>query len=221
LILSDLNAIPPDVLEQARRLDGEERHRFLLASATPVNRAFLRHFIRDVVDGGADPATWGYGKVLLPDLSLSALLASSAEGVARSLGRPGEGGWLRVATDPPEDPSDRYVGAPAVPRPELKYLWRPPHGVTARPLRMASRLRPVADMAVAVRRWMAYRAALVAGPRWERLVEPGRIAGTLGIDPGDVSPDGAKALAALAAEAEMGGDTPAPPGFRGADSLYA
>jgi hypothetical protein len=218
--VDDLNTIPAEILDEARRLTGDDRYRFLWEHVRPPSRAYLQLFIRDVVEGGGDAGSWGYGKILLPDISAPRLLASTVSNIVRTLGHPGEDGWLRVAPDIPVDPSDHYVGAPSVLRRDVKYLWRPPRGVITCLLGTYPKLRPVAHLRPAVRRWMAYRAAMVASFHGERPTDPRRTAALLELDWGDLSPDGTRALEALAAEAATDFDERLPPGFRGDDSLY-
>jgi len=216
-MIDDLNQVPADVIEQARRLSGFDRRAFLWSRVTHANRAFLDWFTSDVIDGDADVASWGRGRILVPELTLTDLLTRSGADVVGPLDGPGETSWSRIEFDEVYAFPHRHAGAPATVHSDLPYSWSPPPAVTAITLGSAQ-LRPVDRTDVAVRRWMACRMAGRAATDLGRLTDIDRAASILRIELDALSADARKALHGLVAEVTASAE--GVPGFRGPDSLY-
>lgn len=218
-MIEDLNSIPEETLEQARRLPAGDRHEFLWLLVKPRSRAFLERFIQDVVDGGAEARTWGRGKILVADWSLPELLERTVSEVVAGLGEPGEGGWFSVDLELFQGSFEPSTGAPAVLRRDMKYSCSAPEGAAAM-LLDAVPVRAVRSVDIAVRRWMAYRVSAVVGPRLQELLEVSDVVRALGLSTDAISPDAEHAIRALLAETDLQTAPGRPAGYRGPDSLY-
>jgi len=218
-MVEDLNSIPEETIEQARRLPAGDRHGFLWRLVKPRGRVFLERFIQDVVDGGEEAQTWGQGKILVANWSLSELLERTVSEVVEGLGEPAEGGWFSVDLELFQSSFEPSTGAPAVLRRGMKYSCSPPEGATAMSLD-AVPVRAVRSIDIAVRRWMAYRVSAIVGLRLEGLVEVSDVVHALGLSDDAISPDAEHAIRALLAEAALETAPGRPAGFRGPDRLY-
>jgi hypothetical protein len=218
-MIEDLNSLPEHVIEQARRLPAGDRHGFLWRLVKPRGRLFLELFIEDVVDGGAEARTWGRGKILVANWSLSELLERTVSEVVESLGEPAEGGWFSVDLKLFQGSSEPSTGAPAVLRRGMKYSCSPPEGATAMLLDEVP-VRAVRSIDIAVRRWMAYRVSAIVGPRLQGLAEVSDVVRALDLSDDAISPDAEHAIRALLAEAALETAPGRPAGFRGPDRLY-
>ncbi|MCA9526585.1 MAG: hypothetical protein KC549_09860 [Myxococcales bacterium] len=155
--VSSLNEVPPEVIEDARRLPSVPLRVIYLRHRLPFARlGELVPFIADCIDGDAPVATWGRGRTVrlaaeLPDLVSApahALLAPLLVlGPIRTLG---SGPGLHFE-----------AGAPVVVLPDVDYRWAPPLGLQATVFTPDAPL--VADPIVAFRRWVAVWLAWQAG----------------------------------------------------------
>jgi hypothetical protein len=185
----------------------------------PRGRVFLERFIQDVVDGGAEARTWGRGKVLVANWSLSELLERTVSEVVAGLGEPTEGGWFSVDLEFLPGSFEPSSGAPAVLRRGMKYSCSAPEGAMAMLLDEVP-VRAVRSIDIAVRRWMAYRVSAIVGPRLPGPAEVSDVVRALGIRDHAISPDAEHAIRALLAEDALETTPGRPAGFRGPDRLY-
>jgi len=219
-VIDDLNQMPIEMIDEARRLHGAQRYVFLSRRVTRENGPFLDAFIKDVVEGNADATSWGRSCIVVPKLSLSELLVCSVAEILEPLEGPGEDGWFTAWFDTPGQSFSHFNGAPAVPRPDAKYRWCPTGRATTLVMGHVQ-LLPVARIQPAVRRWMAHR--IVSGDTFQDYQIPTNldaIAHELGIEAGSVSQDAIKATQAFAEEASMKGDENEASGFHDLDLLY-
>jgi hypothetical protein len=218
-----LDAFPPALLDEARRLPEHLVHPYLMHVTTQQDRRHLPAFAEQIVRDGGDPAAFGRRGLLMPSLSVAEALEQP---VARLLGRiPGPGdGWRALPIDRERwENGDDFVGAPVLERSDLDYRWQPPPGVLV--LRQdAEELPREPRPDRRLRRWVAARTALVARARAVPLAEqatPSALLHSALPEAGTPSSDGLLAIEALLREErEIGSDPQAVPGFRGPDWWY-
>ncbi len=206
----DLNAVPDEVIRDAQRLVPHGR---LYASA------FLKHFlpreplglvsefIEDVVVGGEPAPTWGRRDVVCFLLSpgFPALLTLTSDGFA-----------ARLRAVPGAEPSWVCTpdGAPGVVVRPITYRWSCPAGLSTWVIQEGDTPRPIADVALAYRRWLARefwrwwfgRLAKSTPPNQDEL--------------GPLSADMRVALGGLRRELDELPAATEAPGYRGPDDWY-
>lgn len=210
--IKDFDEVDAATLDRLRALRGYQRHAYLFELTDWSLHPRLEAFLRDVVDNPGAPRP-PRGVLLVPELPVSDLLRRPLHSVLSSLGA--DGAPLQVEPDVELWRSGiEYAGAPAVLREDLADDWQPPEDVTtikagALPTRAAG------DSLVGARRWLASRLAFAAGPTWTQE----ELLASHGVRPQEASHDARKALAALAAEAELGREDDVVPGFRAPDAV--
>lgn len=216
--LANLNEIPDSWLKDAAALKNpllvEELLRYLTRSEC---HPFLQSFIQDVVFGGVPAQIWRRGRVLVPSLSLADQLTRDRSSLLKPIG--GEF-HVRIVPDLQDwQAGVAWVGAPAKSEPAADY--RSPEAEGAASL-AAAHTEPVADPAVALRRWIAARLAntLRASGRLDAVRDLPEL--TVGLPPMDRWSDDARiaARALLSELREPGYAAHTIPGFRGPDSWY-
>ncbi|MBI2900877.1 MAG: hypothetical protein HYY17_11890 [Planctomycetes bacterium] len=220
--ISDLNAVSPDLVRELRELPFVERSWYLRYCVDETLHRHLQSFGEAVVVEGKDPAGWLRGAVLVPLLPIDRLLGSPVADIVAPLTAPDRSVSQRMVLNVTRyQQGDEFVGAPALPRGDIDYRWSAPDGVTR--LEAGCELVAIADVPLAVRRWMASRLAWFARARGsydsslgpEALVE--RVLGK----PLEISSDARIALNGLAAEHRtLGPSDREVPGFRGEDAWY-
>jgi hypothetical protein len=215
-----LNDVPPELV---RELRGLERHDAdsLLARRLAAGREHQRlvpAFVDEVVHGGADAATWGRRDLLVvADEGARDPLFMSADWLRRLVAPVVGERWVRLAVADAAEVERRadepFWGSPGVLVRDAAYHFVPPPGAVT--VVADGPLERIADLEVALRRWIARRAAW----RARRLgVELARVE-TLA--PAGASNDARLALRGLAAEARLPFD-PARQvrGFAAPDAVY-
>jgi hypothetical protein len=157
---ANLNELPLELVDEARKLDGVLPYIFLLRHVDGTLRLDLQSFVEDVVRSGQDPARWRVGRVLYPDLESDDLLTRDVRGVLGALSPEDGEDWRQFPAERlPWERGMAYSGAPAVVRPSLPHSWQAPSHVGSFLLTDGLGLAPVRDVAVATRRWVASRLA--------------------------------------------------------------
>lgn len=144
----DLNALPAAVLADARRLGRFQRRAYLHHVVAPSEHRWIDGFIADCLAGEAAPATWRRGRIVALTADAPGLLTASVDAVLAPLAALGT-----LVTLAP-DPTRRFMqGAPAVAVPDATYRWDAPAGTIDYAWGIVE-TRPVADAALALRRWL-------------------------------------------------------------------
>lgn len=155
----DLYRLPIGVIEDARRLAGALRAVFVRFHLAPSCWRWLPAFVEEVVGGGAELASWCRGGALYPSIAIDLLLTLDCEQILAPLEPRHDERWYRfVARAEDWAIGESVAGAPAVLRPELRYDSEPPQSCR-RVLSGGDMLVEVAEIRVAVRRWIASRLA--------------------------------------------------------------
>jgi len=217
-----LNEFPPALLAEARRLPTLLRRDFLRALVDQAARRDVVFFEDAVFERGEDPKTWNRGGVVAPWLATHAELGLlSVEEILVPLEHPPGEPWMRMPINVREWRNrDPFAGAPVVPRSHVDYLTIiAPR--TERLLPPLPPLLPVADVAVATRRWLASRLAQAGRPRehLEDHVTIEELCDRIGVH--RLSDDAIIAVKALSAEHALPAPSDGVPGFIGPDALYA
>lgn len=220
--IRDLNAVPRDLIEEARTLGDPMLARALLAHYLPSSdRPHLMLFVQDVVFGGEPPERWLRGRVLAPDWSLTDQLLRSRDALLEPIGgtamcrvRPRIESWTAGSS---------VVGAPA--RPDDSATYRTQTVPSTISLQLTVPVEPILRLDVAVRRWIAARLARVLRDDAHAFDDTVALDAALArhaLPARDTWSDDARAAAA-ALLVDKPSDTPAGevPGMTGADGLYA
>lgn len=198
--ITDLNLMPSQLIARLRGLLPVPRTKLFWNCVDYDQRSYMASFFKDVVDGGADPRTWGWGGYLAPALSPFEVVTASTESILAILEPWRTGGWQRV---PHRDRahSSWLCGAPVIPRPDLHYSQRLPEGVCRyRDLPV----EPCDDIHASVAGWMAFSITILIGDN--RIPDtPEGVAAAVGIDLADLSPDALDVVARAAADPPVGG----------------
>ena len=218
----NLNDFPPALLAEARRLPILLRRDFLRALVDQAARREVVFFEDAVFNRGEDPKTWRRGGVVGPWFTTHAELGLlGVEEILVPLGHPRGEPWVRMPIDAREWRNrSSFAGAPVVPRDDADYrtVFAPRTGRRLPPI---PPLVPVADVAVATRRWLASQLAQAGRPR-ERLDDPvtvEELCDRIGVR--RLCDDAAIAVKALIAERALPAAPDGVPGFIGPDAWYA
>jgi hypothetical protein len=218
----NLNDFPPALLAEARGLPPLLRRCFLRALVDRTSRSEVKSFDAAVFEKGKDPKTWLRGGVVGPSPATWAELGTPGiEEILLPLGHPRGEPWVRMPTD-----TERWrnrsplAGAPVVRRDDADYrtVLAPQ---TLRVLPPLPPLLPVANVAVATRRWLASQFTQAGRPR-ERLDDPvtmEELCARIGVR--SLSDDATIAVKALIAERALPAPPDGVPGFIGPDAWYA
>jgi hypothetical protein len=226
-----LNDVPPDILAEARRLAQRSRGvavdllMFYVASA---DLGQLYDFVRDVVEGGEAPETWGVSDVLCTqDISVEQALVGGGAAVLGGLSAIEGERWWRMQPAGERWSNDDWPGAPGVLVKRVPYYWRSP--TPAREFwhspgkgRITIAKIEVAEIDLAVRRWLASRVA------WKlhvmdshELTSVEEVCAVLGVEVDRVSTDGRLALTGMVHElTQIAPGLRRFPGFDGPDDWY-
>jgi hypothetical protein len=206
-----LNDVTPQMVAELRALPGPFVNMYLKFHLRPGSEAAFEDFTRDVIRGDADAKTWGYRDVvaLVTEQDRGQALTMSADQLRELLaGVEGER-WVRYAVGDARRANQLAasgaIGAPGVLVRHVPYWWKPPRKeVVAHLVSGATEAIPDAGLAVALRRWIATRAAW-----WAKFVaielasaSPQEVAQAIGIGMDRVTADGAIGLAGLIQEAQ-------------------
>lgn len=214
-----LNDIPEALIAEARLLGDPHSVRKLLTYYTPFAwRPDLPHFIDEVVFGSVPVKLWHIGDTLvLFSTSMENMVCKSREELLAPLG-----GTTKSRIAPRLDDwqtSPFWVGCPALARPESNHLRSVPSGTTT--FLGTSRVEPIGDLTVAMRRWIAVRLAYGLKDRIPTSLAdfPVRTPPLPPVE--EWSEDARAALAGLLREfREFGSAEGAIPGFRGPDEWF-
>lgn len=207
-----LNDIPPDMLDDLRRLGPECLNWYLGYHLKRGNETAFEDFIRDVVIGGMDPKNWGYhDRLALVDDRSGEPLTMSVENTKELLSEVEGERWVCYSVDNAVEANRRAVtgalGAPGVLVRHAPYWWAPRREVSTHFLspRLLTKTISDRDFDVAFRRWIARRVTWWAKPPRVDLTTASadQVVAALGIDASRVTADGAIALAALLREARL------------------
>jgi hypothetical protein len=217
--IGSLNDVPASLVEEARRLPVPQAVDLLTYYVTPPSFTWVALFHEEVVEGGQDASRWLRGRVLVPAFDTRDLLLLDTASILAPLG-PAPAVWTRLRPWPERRRED--TGAPAVFRADVRYNDAPPDHVT--PMlaeeETLSCLEPVADVAVATRRWVAWRVS--EEPSCRDPLDLEQIAARLTPRGSSLSTDARISIRALLAERDLpSSGRGSPPGFRGPDAWYA
>lgn len=215
-----LNDLGDEPLRELRELAATSRGRAtsrLERMVPDVPLGTIADFMDQVVLGGADAATWGRGdRLCVPDLPPRLLLAQPVEAILAPLAAVDGRRWLRMPARASEWDWSPFCGGPGVLVADAPYWWSGPDAANWTDA-AAIDLEEIGDLEVAVRRWIASRAAFDL--RAATLPDtPAAIAAAVGA--AGLSPDGEVALAGLLRERGLDGAADRAPGFRGPDEWY-
>src|SRR2546422_477961 len=96
--IGDLNQVPPELVDEARRLPRSLRRDFIAYHVASSQHSWVRLFTQQVVDGGQDPASWLRGAVLHPDWSVVELATLDVAVLIAPLGELPDGARARIAS---------------------------------------------------------------------------------------------------------------------------
>jgi len=221
--VDDLNRFPAKWIEAARGLPTLLRLVLLRYYTNSREHAILPVFNEQVVENRRPVETWLQGRILVPAFTPKRLVQMERDEVVAPLQPSANERWFRLKPRREYwDAREFLTGAPAVLRPDLNYRYSPPADVSDLTLR-DDQTEPVADLTVAVRRWIAsgLAGAAAAGGLLntrdgEQLIrkcypEASRISG-----------DAIVASRALVRELDsLPEDEHTVPGFRGPDEWYS
>jgi hypothetical protein len=220
--VQDLNKFPVHLIEVARRLSGVLRYAFLSHYTNAEALRFLPKFMDDVVERGEPIETWLRGRILVPSFTTIFLVQMSVEEIIRPLNPTQNEQWHRLR---PQhlywEAGEVMTGAPALLRPEIDYRYSPPSHVLSLGVKGAE-LDPIADVFIAVRRWIASNLAYAARKRnLLTLRDPRELIHGCFRDIGEISDDAVIAAQALIRELETFPDYGEKvPGFIGPDQWF-
>jgi hypothetical protein len=217
-----LNDLSTEHLEEARRLARIHKYRaayYLADLVRKYNVGWAAPFIDEVLLGSADVRTWRIEDALcVADVEWTDLVTKSLDQSLSPLAQ------IEGEPDLRERPlmttweATRLCGAPGVLVRATPYWWKAPAGT--RSTSVTDDLEPIANRAIAGRRWIAsrvawkWRFAKVALPATAR-----EVASVLGLT-APLSRDGEIAVSGLIREGEIRSNEDLAPGFRGPDEWY-
>jgi hypothetical protein len=213
--VATLNDVTPDMLEDLRRIGPELVNTYLKYHLAEGSEPAFEDFTRDVIRDGKDPEGWGFRDVLaiLKEKTKGAALAMTVEGTRAALAAIEGERWLRLSLDGASEANRRAAdsgrGAPGVLVRGAPYWWAARH-LEVSSYFVSTPMDPISDagFAVALRRWIALRAAWWAMHARVDLATstPAQVGAAIGVAPDSVSVDGAIALTALLREARLAFD---------------
>jgi hypothetical protein len=203
--------------------------RYLEYHVANCGASLVEDFIRDVILGNKDAATWGIVDVICYlDLDVGdgrAVFSTSTDAVITVLESvPGEHWWRTIPTT--RDDHVSCTGAPGVLVRAAPYWWKAPERANYVLIREQRSMEPISrdDLPIAVRRWIASRLA------WKVNKTAYFASGTPSIDgllaalkvsDAELSADARIAARALVREQALESyDQDRAPGFRGPDDWY-
>jgi hypothetical protein len=217
-----LNEFPSALLEAAKSLPPLLRHQFVRHYVGGSDSYFIALFIEDVVQNGEEVRFWRRGRFIVPDFSARNLIQMTVREIVSPLGASELDAWCCI---PPRraywESGERLCGAPGLLRPSLDYRYVPPVNVIDI-LLVGELPRRVANVSVAVRRWVAANLASVAAKHG--IPCSGTPQGLLNAcfpDVMSISADAVAAARGLITESALPEDDDQVPGFRGLDAWYA
>lgn len=215
--MKHLNEMPPELVENARRLKEIWLVMPYLEFYAQEEPHFLQWFMQAVVFGGADPRTWMKGAVLVPSVSLADQLTKTKEMLFGDL----LNGDVTMIPQNYEDWSQNgsAAGGFAFARPDTDYRSVPPEGFSffaPQPLETVDREK----IPVLFRRWIASRIAMVMRDKLQQLPDVSPLEQFA--KPDLWTEDAWKAIKGLTLEKEQGLCGPNKvPGYCGPDAFYA